>query len=221
LSIATGTVVEQLKSEYAGQPVVFIEDNVDTPVGGRKSYWWAANGAGSAYLPLTMVDSGHAFTSGYSSSTTYTTYKGMLDASLARPAQAQFTGLNSTRVGNHINFNGSVTNLLPTTLPASARVHILVYEEHTAIAGEHITRHILRAHVSLAIGSDLATSASKSFALETAELSNIVDWNKVHAVVLVDYRPGGTTGAYDMLQAAPIYPLVNYNIHFYLPLLYK
>ena len=214
-------MVEQLKGEYAGQPVVFIEDHVDTPVGGRKSYWWAANGAGSAYLPLTMVDSGHAFTSGYSSTTTYTTYKNMVDASLARPAQAQFTDLSSTRVSNHISFNGRVTNLLPATLPATARVHVLVYEEHTANSGEHITKHILRAHVSQAIGIDLATSASKSFALETAELSNIVDWNKVHAVVLVDYRPGGTSGAYDMLQAATIYPLVNYTDHIYLPLLFK
>jgi len=32
-------------------------------------------------------------------------------------------------------------------------------------------------------------------------LNNVADWSKVHTLVLVDYRPGGTSGAYDMLQA--------------------
>ena len=156
------------------------------------------------FLPLSMVDSGHAFTSGYNAGT-YQTYKDMVDASLARPAQAEFDVLNSTRVSNHIHFEGLVTNLLPTTLPASAKVEIIVYEEHTAVSGEHITRRILRAHAAQTIGVDLPTNVSTTFSLDTAELSNIVDWSKVHAVVLINYLPGG--GAFDMLNAAMIYPL--------------
>jgi uncharacterized repeat protein (TIGR01451 family) len=39
------------------------------------------------------------------------------------------------------------------------------------------------------------------FTLETAELSG-VDWDRIHPIVLADYRPGGSSGAYDMLQAA-------------------
>ena len=58
-------MVETLKTEYAGQPVIFIEDNVDAPVGGRISYFWAGFGTGSAFLPLSMVDSGHAVATNY------------------------------------------------------------------------------------------------------------------------------------------------------------
>lgn len=199
-------MVEQLKGEYANQQVLFIEDNVDTPVGGRYSYWWAANGGGTVSLPLTMLDSGHAFTSGYSSATTYQSYKNMLDAELARPPQARFDNLGSSRVGNHLHFTGRMTNLMATALPASAKIQVIVYEEHTPVSGEHITRHILRTGLAQSIGSSLASGASFSFSLDSADLTNVVDWANVYAVVVVDYRPGGTTGAYDMLQAARIYP---------------
>ena len=41
----------------------------------------------------------------------------------------------------------------------------------------------------------------ESFTVEIAP-QGVVDWDKVHSVVIADYRPGGTTGAYDTLQAA-------------------
>ena len=51
-------MVDQLAEEYAGDPVVFIEYDVDNPPGNRVSRWWAAWGSGgSVYLPLIMVDS--------------------------------------------------------------------------------------------------------------------------------------------------------------------
>ncbi|OQY19165.1 MAG: hypothetical protein B6I35_12065, partial [Anaerolineaceae bacterium 4572_32.2] len=34
------------------------------------------------------------------------------------------------------------------------------------------------------------------------ELSNVADWDNVHAVAFVDYLPDGAGNAYDMLQAA-------------------
>ena len=212
-------MVEQLSSEYAsaGKPVVFIEDHVITPVGGRKSYWQAAFPGGTAYYPLSMVDSGHTITNGYTYGVTYQTYKDMVDASLARPAQAGFDLLNSARVSNHLHFAGRVTNWMPTNLPATANVHIIIYEVHTPVANEHVTQRILRAHVYQSIGVSLPTNASATFSLDTAELSNIVDWSKVRAVALIDYRPGGTTGAYDMLQATMIFPLTT----LYLPVLHR
>ena len=204
MSIATGSVVEQLNTEYAGQ-VIFIEDNVDTPVGGRDAYWWAAFGGGSVYLPLSMVDSGHAIQSGYDSLTTYQDYKAMIDAALARPALARVEGIDSTRLGDHLEFELRVTNLGTAAIPASAEVHVLVYEAHSAVAGEHITGRILRAHTSQTLNSELAPGASATFNLQTGDLSNITDWEQVHAVALVDVLPSGSQ-AYDMLQAAVVYP---------------
>ena len=138
----------------------------------------------------------------------------MINASLARPVQAQFDLLRSSQAGSQLHFEGRVTNLMATSLPATARVHVIVYEQHSALAGEHITTHILRAHVSQATGVPLVPGASMTFTMDTAVLSNVVDWTKLQAVVLVDYRPGGASGAYDMLQAAMIYPLTTV----YLPL---
>ena len=54
--------------------------------------------------------------------------------------------------------------------------------------------------------SNLAPTASATYTLETSELSG-VNWDKLHFVVLVDYRPAGSSGAYDMLQAATALPL--------------
>ena len=39
--------------------------------------------------------------------------------------------------------------------------------------------------------------------LDTDPLSG-VDWSRMRAVVLADYRPGGSSGPYDMLQAARV-----------------
>ena len=199
--------------EYAGVPVVFLEDNVDVPLSGRLDYWFAASGGGGAYLPLTMVDSGHAIMDGYDPLNQHDDYKSMVDASLARVPQASFDQLTSARAGNHIHFSGRVTNLLPTTLPATARVHILVYEQHIPAPGEHTTTRIIRTGISQETGVSLATGASTTFALNTADLTNVADWSKVHAIVLIDYQPTGS-GAYDMLQAAVIYPIVKMFVPF-------
>jgi uncharacterized repeat protein (TIGR01451 family) len=199
-------VVDQLADEYAaaGETVVFLEQNVDNPLGSRVDRWWAAyGGGGSVYLPLNMVDSGQYISNSYLGSSAHDTYKAMVDAELARPAQAEVVAL-AQRVGNSFHFEGQLTNLSGVTLSSgnSATVHAIVYEEHTPVDlnVDHITGRIVRAAVSGPISS-LAHGATTSFVLDTAELSSIVDWDKVHTVVLVDYRPGGPSGAYDMLQA--------------------
>jgi uncharacterized repeat protein (TIGR01451 family) len=201
-------VVDQLASEYAtaGQPALFLEQNVDQPLGSRINRWWAAHGGGSASLPLSMVDSGHQITSGYTDATsTYNTYKAMVDAALARPALAEIEA-HSQRSGDRLHFDVQLTNRSGVTLSSSnsATVHAIVYEEHTPLDPnvDHITGRIVRAAVSTGISPALPDGATATLALETAELNNVVDWDKVHTLVLADYRPGGTSGAYDMLQAA-------------------
>jgi hypothetical protein len=97
-----------------------------------------------------------------------------------------------------------VTNLSPETLSASsnaATVHAIVYED----AHVGVTDRFARASVQGAI-AQLAPGAVAKFELQTPDLNN-VNWAKLHFVAVVDYRPGGSVGAFDMLQAAvtPIY----------------
>jgi len=197
-----------LASDYATQPVVFLEQDVDNSLGNRRDRWWAAHGPGSVSLPLVMVDSGHQIHNGYVDyATNYSTYKAMVDAALARPTQVEIEA-QSQRIGNKLHFDIQLTNLSGVTLSSSnsATVHAIVYEEHTPVDPnvDHITGCIVRAAVSTGISPALAHGATTTFTLETAELSNVVDWDKIHSIVLADYRPGGSSGAYDMLQAASV-----------------
>ncbi len=210
--MATGPVVDQLAAEYAaaGQPVVFLEQNVDSPLGSRKDRWWAAHGSGGVVsLPLIMVSSGHQISNGYLGASAHDTYKAMVDSELARPAQAEITA-TSTRTGNKVRFQIQLKNLAGVSLSSgnAATVHAIVYEEHVPVDPytDHITGRIVRAAQASSITSTLANGATANFMLETADLTNVVDWNKIHAIVLADYRPGGTTGAYDMLQTVPADP---------------
>ncbi len=203
--MATGPVVDQLANEYAvaNQPVVFLEQNVDQPLGNREDRWWAAHGGGSVSLPLVMVDSGQRFSNGYLGTSAHDTYQAMVDTELARPPQAEMTA-SSHRIANRVHFDIELTNLSGMTLSTSngAAVHAIVYEEHTPVdpTVDHITRRIVRAVVSTNLATPLAHGATTTLTVETGELSNVVDWSKVHTLVLADYRPAGSN-AYDMLQA--------------------
>jgi uncharacterized repeat protein (TIGR01451 family) len=187
-------VVDQLTTEYAGQPVVFMEQDADDPVGARYSRWWAAHGGGSVTLPLVMVDSGNQISNGYVDF--YNVYKSMIDTSLARPAQAEIQA-SSRRSGDTLHFEVQLMNLSGVTLDYGngATLHALVYED----ARVGLTDHFVRAATSTAIPG-LAHGETTTLTLET-DLSG-VDWDNIHAIVLADYRPGGSSGAYDMLQAA-------------------
>jgi uncharacterized repeat protein (TIGR01451 family) len=199
-------VVDQLAGEYAGQPVLFLEQNVDSSLGDRKDRWWAAHGGGTVLLPLSMVDSGNQIHNGYvDSDTSYNAFKTMVDTALARPALAEMQA-QAQRVGDGFHFEVQLTNLSGVTLSSDnhATVHALVYEEHTPLDPnvDHITGRIVRAAVSTGVSPALAHGETATFTLETGALGNVVDWDMVHGLVLADYRPGGTSGAYDMLQTA-------------------
>lgn len=78
--------------------------------------------------------------------------------------------------------------------------HALVLEDDpTGVS--RVTSRYLRGDDSVSIGS-LADGASYSFNL-TVDLTGVgADWNALHSVVLVNYRPGGSSGPWDMVQAA-------------------
>jgi hypothetical protein len=179
--------------------VVFLEYNVDNPPDSRISRWWAGYGEGGfVSLPLTMVDSGRDVSNGFFSiDSNYNIYKGMVDTSLARSPKAE---LEATwkRSGNRVIFSVKVENLSGRTLSTSndASVTGIVYEQSQI----QYTGRFVRAVATASISS-LANGATQTFDLQTSDLG-AADWDKLHYIALVDYQPNGTSGAYDMLQAA-------------------
>jgi hypothetical protein len=191
-------VIDQLAQEYANQPVVFLEvDQVYHKVGTRDQIWWAVWNKSSASWPMVMVDSGHQISSGYHDF--YQTFKEMIDAELPRTPQAEVTG-SVHREGNAYQFSVQVKNLTGTTLSSAnnARVYTIVYED--AYVG--VTNRIVRASVSTSI-NNLAPQETKTYSLSTNDLSDsVLNWDKLHMVVLADYRASSNPVGYDMLQAA-------------------
>ena len=136
--MASGPEVDKLAQYYAraGKPVVFLEQNVDTPLdSSRKNRWWRSylawggNPSGAA-LPWTMTDSGYNTLEGYGSAAAFNYYSQLMIAdSLARPPQADISA-QVQRVGNSYHFDVEVTNLSGVTLSPSneATVYAIVYE---------------------------------------------------------------------------------------------
>jgi hypothetical protein len=190
-------VVDQLAEEYTGQPVIFLEQDVDNPVAPLRYYrWWSAFSGSYVILPMMMVDSGNQISNGYVNF--YDTYKAMVEASLARPPKADITAYY-TRIGDKLQFDITLTNQSGTTLSwdNNATVHAIVYEE----AKVGLTSRYVRTAVYESISTPLANGDTAHFALTTDGI-NGVNWDNLHSVVLVDYQPSDLSGAYDTLQAS-------------------
>jgi hypothetical protein len=190
--------VDALATEYAGRPVLFLEQNVDVPVGNRINRWYAAYGGyGGVYLPLVMVDSGHQISNG-SQNDFKAAYRPLVNAELARPPQAEIEAY-FRKVGSRMRIYARMRNDSGPTLSAAANgaaLHALVWED--AHAG--VTNRIVRAAPWVGMTPEVAPNGSFTTTLETPDLAG-VNWQALHTVVLADYVPGPGT-AYDSLQAA-------------------
>ena len=196
-------MVNQLATEYADQPVVFLEyDDDDNTFSSRKRRWWSTYGGGSVLLPLVMVDSGNYASSGYEDFDTK--YRSMVDTSLAREPQAEISAVGQ-RVGDTLHFDVEVTNRSDVTLSSanSAAVWVIVYEEFASPGGKRLTNRYVQAIDSNSISTALPPDGVQSFTLDATTLDGVV-WDNLRAVVLVDYLPSGSSGAYDMLQAVSV-----------------
>lgn len=196
--------IEELVPQYPPESVLFLEDDVTNPKGDRKSRYLAV-GTGW-YYPFIMVNSGHQHVEGApsGSGTDFVAlYKGMVDAEKVRPALVEVTAWHR-RVGDAVKIYVDVLNTTPVALGPSTFptwVHGLVWEE--AKVAE--TNRYVRAAMVTPLPA-LAPGARGGFTLESPALTP-VSWDKVHALAVVDYKPGGITGTtYDMLQAAHARP---------------
>lgn len=127
----------------------------------------------------------------------------MVDAQLTRPPQAAIAAAWH-RDGNRVHFDVHLTNLSGAILSSTrndATVHAIVYED----ARVADTDRFARAATFAGMTNDLAPGATTTFSLVTSDLVG-VNWDKLHFLVLADYRPAGRSGSYDMLQAAVAVP---------------
>ncbi len=197
---AAGPAVDALAADYDHLPVVFLEYAYYDPPLDRQSRMYAAHGGGTIYFPPILVDAGDQFTMGYHSNFAQV-YGDMVDAALERPALGSLS-VARQRVNDTFEFTVEVVNNAGVTLSSanSARVHVLVFEDDPA-GVSRVTSRYLRGDESVSIGS-LADGASDTFNL-TVDLTGVaVEWDQLHSVILVDYRPGGFSGPWDMVQAA-------------------
>jgi hypothetical protein len=174
--------------------VLFIDQDVDAPLGGRVDRWFQGYGLpGTVYLPLVMVDSGHDWSTG---SVNYiNVYSDMVDTSLPRAPKAQMT-VTSIREGNLLRFNARITNNSGATLSAAnnATFTALVYEE----PGNSSSVPLVRAAGTTAI-TTLVDGGTGDFSFEVV-IGNL-NPDRTRWVVIADYRPDTSESAYDTLQA--------------------
>jgi hypothetical protein len=183
------------ENTYEGQPVVFLEYDLNSAPVSRFSRFWAGYGGGYASNPLVMVDSGNNAKAG--PATYIAAYSTMVDGSMARAPGAEVQAFWS-REGNKVNFSVKVKNLSGKTLNTNneATVHVLVYEQAHLLLTDRLVVNTVNTPIN-----SLANNATGTYQLQTVDLVG-VDWSKLHYIALVDYIPDSATGKYDMLQAA-------------------
>lgn len=192
-------MVDQLAAEFADQPVLFLEQNIDSPIGDRRSRWEASYSGDwrYTYLPWVMADSGNRLSSGPVAFANV--YRGIVQAEMARPPQAAIEAY-ARRVGDSVRVYARFTNQSQATLMDAsngATIHAITWEDaHVGVTGREV-----RAAPFARVTSPVAPQGVAAFTLDSPALSG-VNWDNLHTVVVVDYRPGGQTGPYDMLQAA-------------------
>ena len=187
-------------NQYASQPVLFLEyDTDDSAFNWREWRWWAAFEGSSVILPTVMVDSGNEISNGYVDFATV--YGNMVDTSLSRPPQGTISA-TSSRVGNTLEFDIQVTNQSGVVLgPGNdATVWAIVYEEFGSSGTGRLTNRFVRAAAYADISQNLAHGETDNYTVATSELNGVV-WDNLEWVALAEYRPAGSTGAWDMIQA--------------------
>ena len=174
--------------------MLFIDQNVDAPLGGRVDRWFQGYGLpGDVFLPITMVDSGHDISSGEVNYVSV--YSDMVDTSLSRMPKAQMT-VTSVREGNLLRLDARITNTSGVTLSAAngATLTALIYQEPTNPSSVPLVTAAGTASITT-----LADGATGDYVFEVV-VGNL-DPERTRWVVIADYRPDTSESAYDTLQA--------------------
>lgn len=180
--------------EYRNESVLFIEQNVDAPVGRRLDRWFAGYGqSGDVELPLVMVDSGNEVSNGDEDFDTV--YRSMVDDSQVRPTKAQMVA-SSEQEENLLIIDVRLTNTSGVSLSSAndATLTALVWESTANPATVPIVRRVRTAGLPTMHHGD-----TRNFTLEVP-VTNL-NPNQIRWVVIADYQPDEDSDAYDTLQA--------------------
>ena len=148
-------------------------------------------------MPEAMIDSAHEIETGLDDGV-HDIYKGMVDRSLVRTPTVAITATYSRTV-NTVTIKATVTNLSTITLSVQnkAAVQAIVYEDYPASKTAHAGRGSAKTDISY-----LRPGRSETFMI-TVNLTNVVNYDNLQYIVLVDYKTTGTkaNGVYDQMQA--------------------
>ncbi len=148
-----------------------------------------------------MIDSAHEFQTG-TGDDAHGEYKGIVDRSQNRAAKALLSATYS-RTSSTVTIKATVTNLSSETLSIQnkAAVQAIVYEDYRQSKTNHAGRGSAKTDISY-----LRPGRSETFMI-TVNLTGVVNYDNLHYIVLVDYKPATKdTGVYDQLQAAIAVP---------------
>lgn len=124
-----------------------------------------------------------------------------MDTALTSPPQGSIT-VQRQRVGDTFEFDVVVTNNTGATFSSanSATVHAIVFEDSPDGVARVTERYVRQA--SYQSISSLGDGETDTLSLVVDLSGMAVNWDDLHSVVLVDYRPGGSSGPYTAMQAA-------------------
>jgi len=192
-------VVDQIASDSENLTVVFLEYYYYDDLGDRRSRMFTAIPGPSYSFPLVIIGSGNQWSMG---PTDYSTdYRALVETQLSREPSG-LVSVSRQRVNDTFEFSVTVTNNTGVTLSAgnSATVHAIVFEDDPDGVARVTDRYVRQAEYEPI--SSLDDGATDTFNLVVDLSGMTVDWNALHSVVIVDYRPGGSSGPFDSIQSA-------------------
>jgi hypothetical protein len=191
-------VVDELAGQYdaAGLPVLFLEQNVYTPVGNRIDRYHDARGEVACGVPWVIVESGLGVTCGREDFAV--AYRALVDDALARPALADVWA-RYRRFGDSVEVTADVTNRSGHSLGFGhwPTVNALVYERASVVH----TGRFVRAASQTELVDDLPDGATAHVSLVLANVP-VANWSKATVVVIADYRPEPGQARFASLQSA-------------------
>jgi hypothetical protein len=183
-----------VQAAFPGDRLLVVDQSVDAPLEGRLDRWLAAyHGTGDIYLPLVMVDSGNEISNGSVSFVSH--YSQMIEDAMDRPTAARMAVVDDHRGDLH-TFSIRLSNDSGETLSATngARLTVLLFEE--VADGGRLPFAAAAASTPI---TTLADGETRDFVLEA--YAPDFDPDRTRWVVIADYRPEGSDGAYDTLHA--------------------
>lgn len=193
--------MEQVANEFeaSGAPAVFLEQDLNRPVGVRLDRFDAAVGTQVCAVPWVIVDSGWGHSCGrvdYANE-----YRRMVTEALSQPPLAELEG-SYVRIGDDLRVDVRLTNRTGRTLSFSSwtTVNVIVYERVRVI----YTTRTVRGATQTDLDGNLIDGATASLHLIVPNVP-VEDWDKAHVIALADYRPEPTQARFVSLQAVELH----------------